>query len=60
MKDRSHPSQQVSTVEKTYIKDLDAKNFVSLDEMEGNSRALKKMLKINQEIKQELLDEDHR
>lgn len=57
--DKSNGSQQNSTVEKNFIKDLDAKNFITQDDLEGNGRALQKILRINKEIKEELLHEDH-
>lgn len=54
-KENSNVSQQATLIEKNFIKDLDAKNFITQEDLEGNGKALQKILKINKEIKEELL-----
>ena len=48
-----------SDPEKEYLKELDPKNFVNEPELEENQNTLKKILKVNQDIKRQLMIEDH-
>lgn len=45
--------------DKLYLKDLDAKHFIQDQELDKNSNTIKKILRVNQEIKKELMEEDH-
>ncbi|CAD8132217.1 unnamed protein product [Paramecium octaurelia] len=56
----SNSSQQNSFNEKKiYNKELDPKNFIQQDDLESNGKALQKILKINEEIQKELLQDEH-
>jgi hypothetical protein len=59
MKEQKQKDHHSTEHEKQYLKDLDPKNFVPNEDVEQNSNTLKKILRVNQEIKRELMLEDH-
>lgn len=59
MKEVKERLNQSKDKEKKYLKDLNPKNFVTED-VDQNANTLKKILKVNQEIKKELMLEDHK